>query len=184
MTAAHARRAHDAHARKLGGQFGQQLLGTEQLAAEGIANPHGQGRRRVFAVEHDVEMSVEACDLIDLDQRELHRLGERGEMPRVQAAEVDAAGRQVAWQPRRVRPDRPGGPLADRGRGADRNPAGWSVAACGLNRALVSSRYLFRSPSIVLPSAAGESDTAMPARFIASILSPAVPVPPEMIAPA
>src|SRR6185437_8371969 len=100
------------------------------------------------------------------------------------ADRAGAADRRAAWRLPRARPDRPGDPLAGHGRRAGRNPAGWNVAACVLNRALVSSSYLFRRSSMVLPRAAGESDTAMPARFIASILSLAVPVPPEMIAPA
>ena len=36
---------------------------------------------------------------------------------------------------------------------------------------------------MVMPSLAGESVTTTPADFRASILSPAVPLPPEMIAP-
>src|SRR6185312_4768982 len=38
--------------------------------------------------------------------------------------------------------------------------------------------------SIAEPRLAGDSATLMPAAFIASILSPAPPLPPEMIAPA
>src|SRR5690349_17139638 len=37
---------------------------------------------------------------------------------------------------------------------------------------------------MALPSEAGDSATLMPADFMASILSPAPPLPPEMIAPA
>ena len=42
----------------------------------------------------------------------------------------------------------------------------------------------FITRAMVLPSAAGESATAMPALFIASIFAAAVPLPPEMMAPA
>src|SRR3989304_4641310 len=41
-----------------------------------------------------------------------------------------------------------------------------------------------RTLNIVLPRAAGDSATAIPAPRMASILSPAPPLPPEMIAPA
>src|SRR5439155_12672165 len=42
----------------------------------------------------------------------------------------------------------------------------------------------FIAASMVLPSAAGEFATRMPALFMASILATAVPLPPEMISPA
>ncbi len=42
----------------------------------------------------------------------------------------------------------------------------------------------FITSTSVLPSAAGEGETVIPADFIASILSPAEPFPPAMMAPA
>ncbi len=42
----------------------------------------------------------------------------------------------------------------------------------------------FNAFNMVLPRFAGESATMTPALFIASILSPALPLPPEMMAPA
>ena len=44
--------------------------------------------------------------------------------------------------------------------------------------------YLPIALSIVSPNQAGESDTTIPAERIASILSPAPPLPPAMMAPA
>src|ERR1700709_231120 len=46
------------------------------------------------------------------------------------------------------------------------------------------SPYLFRSSIRVAPGLAGDGETAMPAARMASVLDPASPLPPEMIAPA
>ena len=83
------------------------------------------GGRRRLVVHDDVEMGVERGDLVDLDQRQPHLLGQRGEMARVQAAEMVlqqmqmldqqvAAPLAVAEQrpaPRPAPPDRPAGPF-------------------------------------------------------------------------
>ena len=66
----------------------EQLRRAGQLAAQAVADPHGQRRRRRLVVHDDVEMSVERGDLVDLDEREPHLLGERREMARMQAAEM------------------------------------------------------------------------------------------------
>ena len=81
---------------------------------------------------HDVEMGVEGGDLVDLDQRQLHLLGQRRQMPRMEATvlvleqmqEFDqqiAPARPVAEQRPHLRQrlrDRPGGPWACCGRRA------------------------------------------------------------------
>ena len=54
----------------------------------------------------------------------------------------------------------------------------------GVDRAQLLPNGLFIASSIVVPNAAGEAATLMPADFIASILASAVPLPPEMMAPA
>jgi hypothetical protein len=68
VAAAHARRAHDAHAgAEHCRQLLEQLLRAGKLAGEAVADAHGEGRGRRLVVEHDVEMRVERGDLVDLD---------------------------------------------------------------------------------------------------------------------
>ena len=87
VTAAHAGRANDAHARfKRALQLRQQPLGTHHGAGEAVANPDRDRRRRRLAVHDDVEMGIEGGDLVDLDERKPHLVRERHEMARVQAA--------------------------------------------------------------------------------------------------
>ena len=62
------------------GSSRQQLLGARHRAGQRVAHPHGDRRRRRLAFLHHVEMGVEGRDLVDLGQRELHLLRERGEM--------------------------------------------------------------------------------------------------------
>ena len=101
VAGAHARRAH--HADRLavfGLQIGQQLFATGHGAGQRIADPHGDFRRRQLAFLHDVEMSVEGRDFIDLGERHLHFEGERGqmrggEMPVVVLDEMQMLDQQV-----------------------------------------------------------------------------------------
>ena len=62
------------------GQVAQQMLGARHRAGERVADPHRDRRRRRLAFLHHVEMGVEGRDLVDLGERELHLLRERGEM--------------------------------------------------------------------------------------------------------
>ena len=87
VAAAHAGRAHDAHARlERALQLRQQPLGAHHGAGEAVADPDRDRRRRRLAVHDDVEMGVEGGDLVDLDEGEPHLVRERHEMARVQAA--------------------------------------------------------------------------------------------------
>ena len=113
-------------------QIFEQPRRAGQLAAQAVANPHGQRRRRRLVVHDDVEMSIERGDLVDLDEGEPHLLGERREMPRMQAPEmvlqqVQVFDQQVAPAlafaeqspaPRRARRDRPAVPSDDPARAA------------------------------------------------------------------
>ena len=99
VAAAHAGRAHDAHARlERARQLREQALGAHQRAGEAVADPHRQRRRRRLAVHDDVEMGVERGDLVDLDQRKPHLVRERHEMAGVQAAVVVLQQMQVLDQ--------------------------------------------------------------------------------------
>ena len=81
VAGAHAGRAHDAHVRaEPVGQLAQEMLGARHRAGERIADAHRDARRRRLAFLHHVEMRVEGRDLVDLGQRELHLLRQRGEM--------------------------------------------------------------------------------------------------------
>ena len=66
----------------------EQLRRAGELAAQAVADPHRQRRRRRLAIHDDVEMGVERGDLVDLDQGEPHLLGQRRQMARMQAAEM------------------------------------------------------------------------------------------------
>jgi hypothetical protein len=195
VAAAHAGRAHDADALpQTLRQFGQQLVGAEERAGQAVADAHGERGRRCLAIHHDVEMRIERRDLVDLDQRELHDFRQRREMTGVQAAvfvldEMQVLDQEIASARARAEqrldlaerhgidlpPFREVAPLAPPGARVDRP----------LRLARLCVHHLpFTARSIVLPRAAGDSATMTPARFIASILSSAVPLPPEMMAPA
>src|SRR5204863_6541384 len=61
-------------------QLAQKMLRAGHRAGERIADPHRDRRGRGLALLHHVEMGVEGRDLVDFRKRELHLLGERGEM--------------------------------------------------------------------------------------------------------
>ncbi len=89
VAAAHARRAHDAHARaEFLRQLGQDPLAAHQGAGQAVAHAYCERRRRRLVLHHDVEMRIERGDLVDLDERELHLLRQRREVARVEAAEL------------------------------------------------------------------------------------------------
>ena len=89
MAAAHARSADNAYAvAKARAQPIKELHPAGQLAAQTVAHSHGQRRRGRLVVHDDVEMSVERGNLIDLDERQPHLLGECRQMTRVEAAEM------------------------------------------------------------------------------------------------
>ena len=89
VAAAHARRAHDAHiSAEPALEIAQQGHRAGELAAEAVADPHRQRRRRFLVVHDDVEMGVERGDLVDLDEGQPHLLGERRQMARIEAAEM------------------------------------------------------------------------------------------------
>ena len=62
------------------GKFGEQLLRAGHGAGQAVADPHRHRRRRRLAFLHHVEMGVEGRDLVDLGERQLHLLRQRGEM--------------------------------------------------------------------------------------------------------
>ena len=62
------------------GKTVEQMLRARHGAAQAVAHPHGDGRRRRLALLHHVEMGIEGRDLVDLGQRKLHLLRQRGEM--------------------------------------------------------------------------------------------------------
>ncbi len=84
--AADAWRADHTHLGRIddGGQVLDKLLATRQHAADGIADPDGQGRRRRIAFADDVEVIVEGSDLVDLGLRHAHILGQGAQVPRRQ----------------------------------------------------------------------------------------------------
>ena len=81
VAGAHARRPHHPHiAAEPVRQVAQQMLAAGHGTGQRIANPHSDRRRRRLAFLHHVEMRIEGRDLVDFGQRQLHLLGERGEM--------------------------------------------------------------------------------------------------------
>ena len=99
VAAAHAGRPHHAHAvAEADAQLIEQPLGAGERAAQAVAHAHGQRRRRCLVVHDDVEMRVERGDLVDLGQREAHRLGERDQMACMEAAEMVLQQMQVLDQ--------------------------------------------------------------------------------------
>ena len=70
MAAAHAGCANDANPiAEPAAQIFEELYRTGELAAEAVADPHGQWRRWHLVIHHDVEMRIERGDLVDLDER-------------------------------------------------------------------------------------------------------------------
>ena len=99
MASAHAGRADDPDPiAEPAAQTFKEQGGPGQLAAQAIADPNSQRRRRRLVVHDDVEMSIERGDLVDLDEGELHLLGERREMPRMQTPEMVLQQMQVLDQ--------------------------------------------------------------------------------------
>ncbi len=89
VAAAHARRPHHPHARAEPiRQFAEQPGAAHHRAGQAVADPHRDRRRRRLVIHDDVEMGVERGDLVDLDQRQPHLLGERRKVAGVQAAEA------------------------------------------------------------------------------------------------
>ena len=100
IAAAHAGRADDpdlpSPSRLV--QIAQQRRRSGEFAAEAVADPHRQRRRRLLVVHDDVEMGVERGDLVDLDKGQPHLLGERRQMARMEAAEMVLQQMQVLDQ--------------------------------------------------------------------------------------
>ena len=89
VAAAHARRAHDPDiVAEPALEIAEQLRRAGEFAAEAVADPHRHRRRRRLVVHDDVEMGVERGDLVDLDERQPHLLGQRRQMAGMQAAEM------------------------------------------------------------------------------------------------
>ena len=61
-------------------QIAQKMLGARHGAGERIADPHRDRGRRRLVLFHDIEVGVEGRDLVDLGERKLHLLRQRGEM--------------------------------------------------------------------------------------------------------
>ena len=81
VTAPHAGRPYDAHAgAAIFLERGQQFTPTHQFAGQAVADPDGDGRRRLFPFLDDVEMGVKGRDLVDLGHGEAHLIGKGGEM--------------------------------------------------------------------------------------------------------
>ncbi len=110
LAATDARRGDDTH---LGAQdlrqALQQFARAGELARQAVAHTHGQrrrGRHRTFRpLAHDVEVVVEARDLVDLGLRQAHGLGQRGEVRRAELAVRIVEAVQVLDQ--QVAPKRP-----------------------------------------------------------------------------
>ena len=76
------------------GQAGQQVLGTSQLAAQAIADPHRHGRRLCITAQH-LKVVVEGGHLKHLGHADAHGLGQRDQMAVVQTAKVVVQAVQV-----------------------------------------------------------------------------------------
>ena len=71
VAAPHAGRADDTHiVAEFAGEGFEQRVAAGQGAAQAVADPDRDGRRRVFAVEDDVEVGVKRCDLVHLSHRQ------------------------------------------------------------------------------------------------------------------
>jgi len=64
----------------------QEILRPRHFARQRIAHPHGERRRRRFALLHDIEMVVEGRHFVDLGERKPHFRRERREVRRRQMA--------------------------------------------------------------------------------------------------
>ena len=81
VAAADAGRAHHANARAGAVlQFMQQFFRAQHRAGQGIADANGQRRDIGLALLHHVEMRVEGRGLEHFRERQLHLVGERGEV--------------------------------------------------------------------------------------------------------
>src|SRR6516165_5255249 len=99
MAPAHARGAHDPDpVAEPRAQIGEQLLCAGEFTTQAVAYSNRELGRWRFAIHDDVEMSVERGDLVHLDEREPHLLGERREVARVEAAEMVLQQMQVLDQ--------------------------------------------------------------------------------------
>jgi hypothetical protein len=105
--AADARRAQHPHARAgRGRQLRVQRLGAGHRAGDRVAHAHRRRRRRGLAVRGQVEVVVEARDLVHLGHRQAHQVGQRhqrrprqapvGVLQRVQAFDQRVARRHAA----------------------------------------------------------------------------------------
>src|SRR6266851_4940189 len=199
VATAHAGRTDNPHARSQTlRQLGEEGLRAEERTGQAVADAHGDGRRRRLPIHHDVKMGVERGDLVDLDESQFHLVSQRRQVAGMQAAvpvlnEVQMLNQEIALTRAGAEQLRH---LGESGR-IDLPPLreipALAPPGAGMNRPLwIRHRCCrhgchhlpFIARSMVLPSAAGEFATVIPARFIAAILSPAVPSPPEMIAPA
>ena len=89
MAIAHAWRAHHPCLVGRGStEFAQQLFCAGELAAEAVADPHRDRRRRRLTLGHDIEMSIEAGDFVHLSMSQVHLLGQRCEMAGAEVAIV------------------------------------------------------------------------------------------------
>ena len=99
MTSAHARPPHHAHTiAEPDLEIGEKLRCPGEFAAEAVADADGDPRRGGLSIHDDVEMGVERGNLVDLDQRQPHLLGQRRQMARMQAAEMVLQQMQVLDQ--------------------------------------------------------------------------------------
>ena len=67
-------------------QARQQILRARELAAQAVADSHGQRRRRVLPLLDHVEVVIEGRDLVDLGLRQPHLAREGREMRRAEVA--------------------------------------------------------------------------------------------------
>ena len=102
VAGAHAGRPQHAYvAAEPARQIAQQMLATNHSAGQRVADAHGDRRGRCFTLLHHVEMGVEGRDLVDLGERKLHLLSQRGQVRRREMAvavldEVQVLDQQIA----------------------------------------------------------------------------------------
>ena len=87
--AAHAGRSYDAHGGRIDarGKFADQGFRAGEHAANRVADPDRQRRRRGLSFFDDIEMIVKGRDLVDLGLRHAHFLRQRRQVRRRQMAE-------------------------------------------------------------------------------------------------
>ena len=87
LAAADAGCSHHAHAvaGERGLQLAHQALGAAEFTAQAVADAHCQAGGLLIAL-HDLKVVIEGGDLVDLGHRKIHFLGQRHQMPVVQAA--------------------------------------------------------------------------------------------------